>query len=330
MTIAILIDIPNDFTKETKYTIENIFFPYIDKTIYLNDVSALKNYTIKIIYCYENSPLINDVTIFFKDSILIILEEKTIEYFNSFKPYDYKNIQWNGKIPQLFPLRTTIRGQSAECIFPFDIIAASFFFLSCWQEYTSSERDEKGRIPLKNTLQHRLGIIRLPIVNQYLRQLNDAIQKLWGIKLTPKPMPRSGDAYVALSHDIDHIDWSFNKYLFRLFNDRKKIRLSKADVTILLRNFFGKKYIFDKIKSIELKNGATSSFFFLSNYKVRKHQRYSENLIRSLNGTDFEVGHHISHRSIFEKTLDDDYKEFRVRHVRWRCSRPGGRRSGRS
>jgi len=54
-----------------------------------------------------------------------------------------------------------------------------------------------------------------------------------------------------------------------------------------------------------------SSYYFLSNYQTLKHQRYAKSLIHSLDGTSFEIGHHISGRSINEKQLSVDFHQFR-------------------
>ena len=310
LTLAIFLDVPDSFKAEASYTIENIFYPFADEVVFVDDSNKLQKFRNKIIYCYEDSRILYDSSIS-DDVLFLILEKRTLSFFSSFQPYDLTNIEQINGVPCLFPLRSKLFKRRITNIFPFDIVAASFFFLSCWQEYSISARDSKGRIPLTETLQHKLDIIRLPIVNQYLNLLINFLSKLGGERLEPKPMPGGGSVYVALSHDVDHIDWPLSKYIRWLIGCRHSIDWSNHNLLSLFRNLLGKKYIFDAIKYLELKHGAASTYYFLANYFPHKHSLFAKSLIKALDGTSFEVAHHISHQSIFEKTLDKDHRTFR-------------------
>jgi hypothetical protein len=76
------------------------------------------------------------------------------------------------------------------------------------------------------------------------------------------------------------------------------------------KNIWYKKNIYAKINEIELNYGVSSTYFFLSRYP-QKYIKFSRNLIKSLNGTSFEVGHHISENSIFDSSLNEDNYRFK-------------------
>ena len=318
MKLAILLDIPSVFRSETIYTIENLFFPFQGEVVFVHNLVALKQYRNKLIYCHERSSFFSDVSIP-KNTLFVQLENRTLSYFSSFEPYNIKEIILLNNTPCIFPLQQRKRIPNDGYIYPFDIIAASFFFLSCWQEYYIHERDWKGRVPLKNTLQHKLGIYRFPIVNQYLEQFNEDVQSLWGERFQKKPMPGASSLYVALSHDVDYIDWPLRKYLKKSVpHIRKKMIWTGKNLLSIVRNMFGRKYIFDAIHSIEKKYMASSTYFVLSDYHIPKHKRYLINMIQSLDSYPFEIGHHISDKSIINKKLNKDLKAFHIL-VKHRC-----------
>jgi hypothetical protein len=302
MAIEIFLDVSESILIKAKYTIENIFFPYNEEFLVIDKYYDCNGFNKRIIYCNENSQYLNNIN---KNNLYIVLENSTVEFYSHFIPYNTNEILFLEKIPCLFPLKKFSLLKRHSNVIPYDLFAASFFFLSCWQEYSISERDRKGRIPLKATLQNKLGIIRIPIVNEYLRIFEEYIKRLWDIKLEYKKLPGNTNRYVALSHDICRIDMPLKRYLKYLFSNRKVIEKSFSSFVGLGKNIWYKKKIFEKIKKLELEYGASSTYYFLSRYP-REYINFSRHLIKSFNGTAFEVGHHLSDNSIFDGSLNDD------------------------
>ncbi len=298
MPVAIFLDIPDKFINQIKYTVENLFFPYDENFIIFKDLNEFNGQQNKIIYCHEESPLLADLSDDPK-TLYIILENSSIGFFSNFQNYNINDIVYFDNIPCLFPLRKQYNCISTSNIFNFDLFAASFFFLSCWQEYSIKERDGHGRVPLKSTIQYNLGIVRIPIVNEYLRIFEKYTRKLWGVEIKYKKLPCRSNLYVALSHDIDFIDWSLKKYIDILRINRLGIEMGYSGLFNIIKNVFSKKAIFQKVKDIEITHGVTSTNYFLSSYPGN-HQSFIHNLIKSLENANFEVGHHIS------KSLDSD------------------------
>ncbi len=298
MELAVFLDIPDHFKAEATYAVENIFFPYRVKIIFVEPIEAFVRSQWKLIYCFEHSSNLNNPSVP-ADTLFILLEERTLDYFSSFTPYDPNNIQRIEEAACLFPLAPSKRKPVAGNLFPFDVISASFFFLSCWQDYTISEKDTKGRIPFAKSIQGRIGNIRKPVVNQYMKLLTDRMRAVWGLDLEKKNMPRGGRAFMALSHDVDQVDWPQKRYIRSILQNRKGLRWDLDNILSIFRNLYDRKYIFRAIRSMELQHFAGSTYYFFSNYDPPEHDRFAKNLIDSLDGTTFEVGHHVLPDSLY-------------------------------
>lgn len=87
-----------------------------------------------------------------------------------------------------------------------DIIAASFYFLSGWQEYFSSERDPHGRFPYAASIQKKYDCATLPLVNYYFDVLRLALEHASGQKLRPRRWGAAQAAWAAcITHDVDSL-----------------------------------------------------------------------------------------------------------------------------
>jgi len=120
-------------------------------------------------------------------------------------------------------------GDSRGRVIHVDIVASAFYFLSCWQEMTSSERDSHGRFPASASLQQKFGLLTTPIVNQYIELLRTELERLLGMPIISKPRYHGKQFAVCMTHDIDYLrKWSLGiiyRELFQYFllgrKDRK-------------------------------------------------------------------------------------------------------------
>jgi len=62
-------------------------------------------------------------------------------------------------------------------IFPFDVFAASFYFLSRYEEYIIPERDQHQRFEGKSSLAYQLDLIKRPIIDEWALAIAAEIQK---------------------------------------------------------------------------------------------------------------------------------------------------------
>ncbi len=60
---------------------------------------------------------------------------------------------------------------------PFDVFAASFYFLSRYEEYLSFNADEHGRYPAEQSLQYRLNLLDTPVIDGWALILKNILLK---------------------------------------------------------------------------------------------------------------------------------------------------------
>lgn len=85
-------------------------------------------------------------------------------------------------------------------VFYSDIIAATFFMLTRWEETVKPTRDQHGRFPATSSVAYKQGFLDRPIVDQYALILRE-----WLKVLLPGWRPKQGTFSVKLSHDIDSV-----------------------------------------------------------------------------------------------------------------------------
>ena len=86
-----------------------------------------------------------------------------------------------------------------------DIIAATFYLLSGWQEYFSAARDRHGRFPYSASMQQRYGFVELPVVNYYFDVLKTAVEHVIGQPLQPRRWAGNAPFTAFITHDIDNL-----------------------------------------------------------------------------------------------------------------------------
>jgi len=94
--------------------------------------------------------------------------------------------------------------------FPFDIFAACFYLLSRYEEYLPHSKDMYGRYAYENSLAHKEGFLHLPLINIWLQELKDLINKKLSSLITNEPRLSTNDYRLTFipSYDID-IAWSY-------------------------------------------------------------------------------------------------------------------------
>jgi len=85
-------------------------------------------------------------------------------------------------------------------VFYADIIAATFFMLSRWEETVVPTRDEHGRFPATASVAYKQGFLDRPIVDEYALILRE-----WLRVLLPNRRPKPDQFSVKLSHDMDRL-----------------------------------------------------------------------------------------------------------------------------
>ncbi|MBL4657796.1 MAG: polysaccharide deacetylase family protein [Flavobacteriales bacterium] len=143
----------------------------------------------------------------------------------------------------------------------YDIIASSFYFLSGWQEHHIADRDEWGRFPYASSIQYKLGIAGIPVVNYYFDLLKHVVEKVYEVQLA---VDMWGDCNYAtfLSHDIDRCQ---SGWLEGGSSEVKKGNLL-SPIKLIAKKLMVEDvwFNFDEILELENKRKARSTFFFLA------------------------------------------------------------------
>lgn len=212
------------------------------------------------------------------------------------------SVPFSGSIPVLFWGEGYEDGHKsfAEClgnktiVFYADILAATLFMLSRWEEMVVSERDEHLRFPATASVAYKQGFLGRPIVDEYA-----LILQAWLKTLMPSWSPSSPQFSVKLSHDVD----SVRSASFRMLGGDllKRRNLSKALQTVY--QILSPKrdvYLSDcyELANLSEQNGLQSAFYFMSAQKSRMDDGYDpqarqiQRLIQDLRQKGCEIGFH--------------------------------------
>ncbi|MBE0648528.1 MAG: polysaccharide deacetylase family protein [Bacteroidales bacterium] len=86
-----------------------------------------------------------------------------------------------------------------DAAFPFDLLAASFYVVSRYEEYLSSSHDKYGRFQASSGMAYKNGFLDKPIVNIWLKLFIDRLRQKY-----PSLMTRQNAYRYVPTIDIDH------------------------------------------------------------------------------------------------------------------------------
>jgi hypothetical protein len=128
---------------------------------------------------YSSTPITSD-EFFIKSNSLLFEKDIKPQAITCFEKYNYKAFF------------------ATQGDFHFDILAASFYLLTRYEEYLPHEKDVYGRFAHTNSLAYRENFLHIPLVNVWLDAFKKALlQKFPGIQF------KRGHFKCALSYDID-------------------------------------------------------------------------------------------------------------------------------
>jgi hypothetical protein len=110
----------------------------------------------------------------------------------------------DGDVPYFFP------SGRRETGFPFDILAASFYLVSRYEEHLPGQCDKYGRFPAAASLAARGGFLERPVINIWMQELVKRLRKTWPGLATRQPPY----GYIS-TIDVDHAYAFLHRPLFR-------------------------------------------------------------------------------------------------------------------
>ncbi len=224
-------------------------------------------------------------------------------------------VLWIKEIPILFPLSDSqelFRVEGESVCFSHDLIQSAFYLLSGQQEYEASNSDNMGRFPFQDSIQCRLQITHLPVVNYYFEWIMQGIEafaSLHGYRATRRKALEPFGLFI--SHDIDRVDKY--DYYHTMFHVKRllgwiptkdpKRKVLKDLIYCKLQWLKGPKrknpwWNFSAIRAFEKAHQLPSTFYFLPdhNRKTDSFYRLEEQrivqLMHDLDAGGCEVGFH--------------------------------------
>lgn len=98
--------------------------------------------------------------------------------------------EWN-TLPTIYP-----RDKEGYSL-PFDILAATFYLLSRYEEYEAYTPDKHGRFPATASVLYRMGILERPIVDEWVQAFHKLLVHTWQV-----PLPETQFTFCP-TYDID-------------------------------------------------------------------------------------------------------------------------------
>ena len=177
---------------------------------------------------------------------------------------------WKGaKIPFIFntsykeEIITHIGGN--KVIINFDILSSAWYLMSGKQELENQNRDNYGRFPYQESIQHKLKITGIPLVNYYFDILKEAIEISTGSKLK---ISRKFTA--TITHDIDEVTSGWKHRIRTELNDKRYVKAFLHGLSQPFKPFFPWKNL-EELEEFNRRNGVFSTFFILPrNNKVEE------------------------------------------------------------
>jgi peptidoglycan/xylan/chitin deacetylase (PgdA/CDA1 family) len=174
--------------------------------------------------------------------------------------------EWQGqRLPFFFdnaPAAPLLVLQENRAFISADIISASFYLLSGWQEYFSCERDQHGRFPYAASVQKKYDFVALPVVSYYFDVLRAAVEHVSGQPLQLRRWGGQKAAFAAfISHDVDNLYGAWKAPAKAALQQRQFGRFGR-----LLWQHFTPPDAWDNLEAVAAtvaQYGAKSTFFML-------------------------------------------------------------------
>ncbi len=226
----------------------------------------------------------------------------------------------DGKASVSFKL--TENGYSLVSI-DFDLLANIFFHLSRSEEKDKA-KDMHKRYDSSFSILQKLGGLKTPLINKYLKLFNQTLEHVFPILITKEFFPQNETFGVVLTHDIDRI---------------KKSGIKSSISSLFTKGLEGFQdfgdtfWNFETIALFEKAVNASSAFYFMTEAKDRDSIRYRiksskmKNLLNDLHRSQFEIGLHSSYycdsknrydkeKQVIEKIIDDEVVGNRNHYLR--------------
>ena len=172
------------------------------------------------------------------------------------------------ELPCFFP---TAKGSAL----PFDILAASFYLLSRYEEYLPHKKDIHGRFPPHESLAYRNGFLRMPLVDLWARKLFGMLKERFPeLEATAANYQFSPVIDVTTSHCYAHR--GFFRGMAGFFLDLSRFRLKRVweRIRVLFNASLDPYDNYDHLIALDRKFNVKTTFFF----QFAEYSTYDKNV----------------------------------------------------
>lgn len=169
-------------------------------------------------------------------------------------------------------IETTIVG--TQHVLSFDVLAASFYLLSRYEEYLPFKADEHGRFRACQSMAFQQGFLKRPIINSWSLEVKKILERLF-----PTINMSTPTYFPIITYDID-IAWAFiNRSVYRTIGATfKNLALNFSTFKRRIKTYLHiQKDPFDTFEYIlnqQKKNNLPAHFFFL----LGQYGKYDKNI----------------------------------------------------
>lgn len=261
---------------------------------------------------FENSqsPKINYSTQLFHRCINIPASNLLFEYeINKFNIYVSENAVWQ----KLFFEEKLNEGNHIEVPkqhLAFDILAASFYLISRYEEYLPTQKDKHGRYKHENSVAFKNNFLELPLVDIWMNELNTVLLNEY-----PNLKIKNSEFEICNSFDLDfpykYLGLGFYRNFKKAIGNilRFDFEELKLQISVISRKTKDPFDTYDLVIEESKKTKAKTIFFFLLSQKetqLDKNQNTNSiafvELIKTLS-QNFESGLHPSYYSSINEKI---------------------------
>ncbi|MDD3050279.1 MAG: hypothetical protein PHR06_03965 [Candidatus Cloacimonetes bacterium] len=216
-----------------------------------------------------------------ESKIQIYCDQSTFNFFKEKKQYEEKNVimsLFGGEyIPFLFSQQGDIFTHNKNRVkIRKDIVASAFYFLSCWQEFTSKKPiTVEQRYDYHESLQYLLNFTDIPVVDRYCQIFRVALSLVFDTRNISTNWKTDKKLALSLSHDVDY--WGYGSVCYNkptMKTEKKKDKSTELNnnstkrIKCFLRKlkspFYSAEKEFDSMLNHEKKLSVDSTLFLLA------------------------------------------------------------------
>ncbi len=290
--IPVCLEVGHQYRPKAEYSIRMLLGP-----LGLGPIFQPRNKLIGSGIYYGNAPSGLDSKV-----IVLPIAPNAEKFFDDFAPLNLASVTWQEVSDCTFPILFSSEAEG-------DLIASTFYWLSGWQENTILARDSHGRFLHKESVQERLNVTHIPVVECYREILRRKLVSA-GIQVASRTWAKKKWAFCP-TIDVDYFQhWRLGmiyreEVLYFLLNHRKVSIIERwRRLFQFMQSYFTPGDAFQtalyQMYRLIRRYGTATVFIKAAAHGphdvyYRLDQKFLQRMLRDLESDDFELGLHPSY-----------------------------------